>query len=368
MAARGRARGLHGGLAAAALLAALLLPAVSLCQDVGHGHGHHGHSHEDVYHGHQDVYRGHQDHHGHGDMYHGHGHGHQEPQEKQHGHGDVFHDHHGHQEHHSHGDMFHGHHDHHGHGDMFHGHHDHYRGHQDHHGHGDMYHGHGHGHQEPQEKQHAGPAAAVAARECPRCHRPGARVPRVPGAHVPRVAPQAMGATLLISGAPYLVLYLIPVESNAPRHRALLRVLLSFAAGGLLGDAFLHLIPHALGEPMEPHGHGHSHQGEEHARVLAVGMWVLAGIVAFLVVEKFVRHIKGDHGHGHGHGHSHGMSLSPSLARGGDKGCPSTACPPILQAPRPRAARARARRTPKPQGSGTERPPRAMRTRRRAGR
>lgn len=60
--------------------------------------------------------------------------------------------------------------------------------------------------------------------------------------------PQTMAATLVISAAPYLVLFLIPVESNAPRHQALLKLLLSFAAGGLLGDAFLHLIPHALGE------------------------------------------------------------------------------------------------------------------------
>lgn len=42
--------------------------------------------------------------------------------------------------------------------------------------------------------------------------------------------------------------------------------------------------------------------GPEHDRMLAVGMWVLAGIVAFLVVEKFVRHVKGGHGHGHSHG------------------------------------------------------------------
>lgn len=64
--------------------------------------------------------------------------------------------------------------------------------------------------------------------------------------------PQTMAATLVISAAPYLVLFLIPVESNAPRHQALLKLLLSFAAGGLLGDAFLHLIPHALGECVSP--------------------------------------------------------------------------------------------------------------------
>lgn len=68
----------------------------------------------------------------------------------------------------------------------------------------------------------------------------------------PLPPPQTLGATLVISAAPYLLLFLIPLESNAPRHQALLRLLLSFAAGGLLGDAFLHLIPHALGECVPP--------------------------------------------------------------------------------------------------------------------
>lgn len=123
---------------------------------------------------------------------------------------------------------------------------------------------------------------------------------------------QALGATVLISAAPFFVLFLIPVESNSPRHRSLLQILLSFASGGLLGDAFLHLIPHAL-EPHSHHtpeqpGHGHSHSGQ--GPILSVGLWVLSGIVAFLVVEKFVRHVKGGHGHSHGHGdrHAHGDS------------------------------------------------------------
>ncbi|CAG14589.1 unnamed protein product, partial [Tetraodon nigroviridis] len=57
----------------------------------------------------------------------------------------------------------------------------------------------------------------------------------------------AIGSTLLISAAPFLILFLIPVQSNSDQHQNLLKVLLSFASGGLLGDAFLHLIPHALG-------------------------------------------------------------------------------------------------------------------------
>ncbi|NP_571006.3 zinc transporter Slc39a7 precursor [Danio rerio] len=126
---------------------------------------------------------------------------------------------------------------------------------------------------------------------------------------------QAIGATLLISAAPFLILFLIPVQSNTDQHQNLLKVLLSFASGGLLGDAFLHLIPHAL-EPHshhsqphseESHGqshgeesHGHSH-GAAHGHMMSVGLWVLGGIVAFLVVEKFVRLLKGGHSHSHSH-------------------------------------------------------------------
>lgn len=44
--------------------------------------------------------------------------------------------------------------------------------------------------------------------------------------------------------------------------------------------------------------------------MMSVGLWVLGGIVAFLVVEKFVRLLKGGHSHSHGHGHSHGRSAS----------------------------------------------------------
>lgn len=89
----------------------------------------------------------------------------------------------------------------------------------------------------------------------------------------------AIGSTLLISLVPFLLLTVIPLDNTA-RYRPWLKVLLSFACGGLLGDAFLHLIPHALvahqsnvqsSSSGHSHGHGHSH----------------------------------DHGHS-GHGHSHG--------------------------------------------------------------
>ena len=102
------------------------------------------------------------------------------------------------------------------------------------------------------------------------------------------------------------------------------KILLAFASGGLLGDAFLHLIPHAshshLPDQTEA-DHGHSHDSHDHAHDdahghshdadMLIGLYVLGGILAFMCVELFVRHAKGGHGHTHGgHGHSHGNIYS----------------------------------------------------------
>ncbi|XP_055343779.1 protein catecholamines up-like [Paramacrobiotus metropolitanus] len=117
----------------------------------------------------------------------------------------------------------------------------------------------------------------------------------------------ALGSTLAISLAPFLILFVIPIDANSPQYEPRLRVFLAFASGGLLGDAFLHLIPHSV-----PHSHGHSHdhhdheheEGHDHWTYTIVGMWVLAGVITFLIVEKVIRHMKGGHHHHH-HGHSH---------------------------------------------------------------
>lgn len=113
----------------------------------------------------------------------------------------------------------------------------------------------------------------------------------------------ALGSTLLISIAPFLILFLVPVDNSSERE-PLLKILLSFAAGGLLGDAFLHLIPHALvghshDNHEELHANAHSHEFHDHSQDMNVGLWVLSGILIFLFVEKFVRLMKDDHGHSH---------------------------------------------------------------------
>jgi zinc transporter ZupT len=87
--------------------------------------------------------------------------------------------------------------------------------------------------------------------------------------------------------------------------------MVSFAVGGLLGDVFLHLLPHAFAA----HG-GHDHGGHDHSgggggghvhslEDLSIGLFVLLGMICFFLLDKFMRYSAGKGG-GHSHGHSHG--------------------------------------------------------------
>jgi zinc and cadmium transporter len=51
-------------------------------------------------------------------------------------------------------------------------------------------------------------------------------------------------------------------------------LLVSFAVGGLFGDAFIHLLPESF---------------EKISNGLAIALWILLGIMIFFVVEKFLR-------------------------------------------------------------------------------
>lgn len=110
---------------------------------------------------------------------------------------------------------------------------------------------------------------------------------------------RAIGSTLFISIVPFFILFFIPIDGTVEK-QPLLKILLSFASGGLLGDAFLHLIPHAL-TSSGGGGHSHSHGGDQHEpHDTSVGLGVLGGIIVFLVVEKSVRLFDGGHSHSHG--------------------------------------------------------------------
>jgi len=191
---------------------------------------------------------------------------------------------------------------HHGHAHGGHG-HAHAHGGGGHHGH--AHGGHGHSHGPPQRE----PTKEEREKYRKKLHATWDEEEEVDGG-TSSVWMNAILATLLISAAPFFILFFIPLDNSAEK-QWLLKILLAFASGGLLGDAFLHLIPHAImaqgGGDEGGHGHSHDHHGHSHGgggdhdpHDLSVGLGVLSGIVAFLCVEKFVRIMKGGHGHSHG--------------------------------------------------------------------
>jgi len=99
--------------------------------------------------------------------------------------------------------------------------------------------------------------------------------------------------------------------------------LISFAIGGLLGDVFFHTLPH-LSESGGDHGHHHDHHHHEHEGAghghshdpaqMANNAIIIAGIVAFFLIEKMVSSYLGS-GHSH-HDHDH----IPKNKKTADKG------------------------------------------------
>lgn len=93
----------------------------------------------------------------------------------------------------------------------------------------------------------------------------------------------AIPAAILVGSTGILPL-LVFNSANCPEGGALsdaispckLRLLLSFSVGGLFGDVFLHLLPESW---MYINRNDHS-SGPK------VGMWIIAGLVCFLVIEK----------------------------------------------------------------------------------
>ncbi|KAI9225573.1 MAG: Zinc/iron permease [Piptocephalis tieghemiana] len=103
--------------------------------------------------------------------------------------------------------------------------------------------------------------------------------------------------TIYVSTLPIPLLLALPSGISTTS----LNALLAFAAGGLLGDVFLHLLPHTF----YPHDHGHDpshdHHHKEHARGTRIGLAVLAGFGLFFLAEKIMRITTSGHG-GHHHG------------------------------------------------------------------
>jgi len=98
----------------------------------------------------------------------------------------------------------------------------------------------------------------------------------------------ALCSTVLISLAPNAFLLAFPHygsgEGEASQFLSLGQAL---AAGGLLGDVFLHTIPHA----------GDSHD---------TGLWIMLGFTIFLTADVLLRSFGGHHHHQHNHSHVNG--------------------------------------------------------------
>lgn len=120
----------------------------------------------------------------------------------------------------------------------------------------------------------------------------------------------ALASVTFIGLAPILMLLVLPIDNKVS-----LKKLLALAAGCLLGDAFLHLIPesshsgesHSHDHHHHHHGHGHDHHhdhdhhhqqehGHGHQHDHSVGLKVLAGIMVFFILEKYIYSIKSEGG------------------------------------------------------------------------
>ncbi|PSR90930.1 IAA-alanine resistance protein [Actinidia chinensis var. chinensis] len=130
----------------------------------------------------------------------------------------------------------------------------------------------------------------------------------------------AMGCSLLVSMASLVCLIILPVIFiQGKPSKAIVDSLAVFGAGAMLGDAFLHQLPHAFGgehsnshDHVVDHAYSHVHFGLEHfhsnshsLQDLSVGLSVLAGIVLFLLVEKTVRYVEDNSGGANEWGHNH---------------------------------------------------------------
>ncbi|KAF9969054.1 hypothetical protein BGZ73_008779, partial [Actinomortierella ambigua] len=104
--------------------------------------------------------------------------------------------------------------------------------------------------------------------------------------------------TTYISIIPNLLLYFVPPNIKPES----LNTLVAFAVGGLLGDVFLHLLPHSfLGEV---------HAGDivevDEVKNIVVGFSIFVGFFIFFCIDKVMRVLSGgEGGHSHSHGHSH---------------------------------------------------------------
>ncbi|XP_077543795.1 zinc transporter Zip99C [Haemaphysalis longicornis] len=93
----------------------------------------------------------------------------------------------------------------------------------------------------------------------------------------------SIAAACVVGLSGVVPLLLVPVDTGIGSKQSqsgcrTLKLLLSFAVGGLLGDVFLHLLPEAWGRLQR----GNESPVQAH---LTLGLWVLLGVFTFIVLE-----------------------------------------------------------------------------------
>ena len=93
----------------------------------------------------------------------------------------------------------------------------------------------------------------------------------------------AIVSVSIISTIPNLLLYFVPTSYDKKGVINIQHVLLSFASGGLLGDVFIHALPHILLSENESFN-----TKDSHVRAIIIGSLCLLGFFIFYAIEKVV--------------------------------------------------------------------------------
>jgi len=123
----------------------------------------------------------------------------------------------------------------------------------------------------------------------------------------------ALLSTLAISIVPNCLLFLFPSIIISDHKNKTARNILSLgealAAGALLGDVFLHTIPHVFMENI--------HHDVDDDDVNPMGIYILIGFTTFFVLDQLIRAMNPGHAH-HQHHHLHDDQHSKSPICNGD--------------------------------------------------
>ena len=117
----------------------------------------------------------------------------------------------------------------------------------------------------------------------------------------------ALLAVAAISCASLFSIPILPLLSSKNN----LAVGMSFAAGSLIADVFLHVLPHEMMNKCasghshshdHAHDHGHSHNLDDIWGETREGLLLILGFMLFMLLAKLIHALTGEDQHGHSHG------------------------------------------------------------------